>query len=294
MTSTISTRPRSSSLTDRAAVRGVKRGGKNRRRRREAAAPKKRVVVTVAKGVAVIGLAVGLGVAALEVHAYAKTSDTFALARIDVTGNARASDEALVRLCGLSVGDNLLEIDVEEIARMVAAHPWVAEATVTRSWPKNVELSVVEHEPRVLVALDHLYYANAAGEIVKRYSPGERESLPIVTGLSREEIETDEGESRARLLLALRFLTELDETLGAAAPTIAELNVDGASGVAFTEADDDTRIVIGHPPWGERIARIEQVKEALTQRGVDATSIMLDGNRRKDRAVARLASTQRE
>lgn len=290
VTSSISTRPRSSSLTDRASVRGVKRRVRKNRKRGVEVQPKRRAIFGFGKVVLGLGVAAALGVAGLELSEHLEQSELFELERIEVTGNTRASESALVRLSGIALKDNLMAMDVDATARMVEAHPWVAEATVSRRWPKGVELHVVEHEPRVLVALDHFYYANADGTIVKRYSPGERETLPVVTGLSREQIETDDGESRAKLLLALRFLDELDATLGAAAPGIEEIHVDTAMGLSFTQPDDKTRVVIGHPPWAERITRLDRVKEALERRGVEASTIMLDGQQRKDRAVARLES----
>lgn len=291
MSSSISTRPRSSSLTDRASVRGVKqRVRKNRRRRGGDVEPKKGTLLVIGKVVLGLAVAAALGVGGLELSEYLESNELFELERIVVTGNTRASEPSLVHLSGVELGHNLMALDAEATARMVEAHPWVAKATVSKKWPRGVELSVVEHEPRVLVALDHLYYANASGTIVKRYSPGERESLPIVTGLSREEIETDEGESRAKLILALRFLDELDASLGPAAPRIAEINVDTAVGLSFTEPEDETRVVVGHPPWTDRIRRLDEVKAALEKRGVTASTIMLDGQQRKDRAVARLGS----
>lgn len=217
------------------------------------------------------------------------TSDTFAVERIEVRGQRRATEESIVRLSGVTTGQNVFELDTDEVARTIEAHPWVASATVQRQLPREVVVEVVEHEPVVLVALDHFYYANAAGEIVKRYAPGEREALPVVTGLTREGIETDDGESRALLLLALRFIADVDETLGAAAPTIAEVHVDAAAGLSFTQKKDGTRIEIGRPPWMDRIARIDRVKDALADRGARASQIMLGGPRRPDRAVARLA-----
>ncbi len=294
MTSSISTRPRSSSLTDRASVRGVKRRVRKNRKRGGEVQPKTRALFGFGKVLLGLGVAAALGVAGLELSEHLEKSELFELERIEVTGNTRASESSLVRLSGIALKDNLMAMDVDATARMVEAHPWVAAATVSRRWPKGVELHVVEHEPRVLVALDHFYYANADGTIVKRYSPGERETLPVVTGLSREQIETDDGESRAKLLLALRFLDELDATLGAAAPSIEEIHVDTAVGLSFTQPNDDTRVVIGHPPWAARITRLDRVKEALERRGVEASTIMLDGQQRKDRAVARLESAPGE
>jgi cell division protein FtsQ len=179
---------------------------------------------------------------------------------------------------------------MERMKRAVEAHPWVRSAEVTRSFPRTVEIRVVEHEPRVLVALGHLYYADGNGDVVKRYTPGERESLPVVTGLTRDQIETDDGEARSLLRSAIDFLDEVTKKFGTRAPKIAEVHLDPALGLSFVEADDDLMVVVGHPPFDAALDRLSRVKTHLKDKHVKATRIMLNGSRRKDRAVARLAS----
>lgn len=290
MTSSISSKPRPSSLVDRARVRGVKKKARaNRRRRGEPRSPKRESLTRAFKVAGVLAVIGGLGFGVRALYAHALTSPVFAIDHLSVSGTERASERSILELSGVSRQDNLLAVDVDEVARTVEAHPWVASAELRRHYPDGLEIVVVEHLPVVLVALDHLYYANRSGEIVKRYAPGERELLPVVTGISRDQIETDDGESRARLLRALSFLEALDASLAADAPEVAEIHLGSEAGLAFTPRGEDVRIVVGHPPWGPRIARLNEVRSALDERGVRASRIMLDGQRRGGRAVARLA-----
>jgi cell division protein FtsQ len=198
-----------------------------------------------------------------------------------------------VRLAGLAEGQNLLKIDTHELERMVEAHPWVAKAEVERVFPSAIEIRVVEHEPAVVVALGHLYYANDRGEIVKRYTPGENEKLPVVTGLTRDEIETDDGDARARLLSAIELKKEIEAVMGERAPKLAEIHLDRALGVSFVPSDEDVTVVMGAPPWKTSIERYLKVRGALAEKGVRASRIVVGGERRPDRAVAKLSTTEK-
>jgi cell division protein FtsQ len=288
-------------MVDRAEVRGVKRGRPNRKRRgsssmfsnvgssiitRASISPALVRIAFVATGVAATVAGVHYG------HRFLKTSPELAVASIDVQGTKRATKDSIVRLSGVQIGQNIFDVSVAEIERNVSAHPWVARANVRREYPSSIRIEVSEHEPAVLVALGHLYYANESGEIVKRYTPGENEELPVITGLTRSEMETDDGDAKLRLRSAIAFLGELREVLGKDAPRVAEIHLDAALGLSFTVSGDDTAVLLGSPPWKQRIDRLLTVKDALEKRGVHASKIMMGGERRPDRAVARLEGAQ--
>lgn len=280
-----------SSLADRAKVRGVREGRRNRRRakRESGRGDASRALTVVGRLVGIVALIGGIGYGGYALHRFAKTSPRFAIEDVVVTGHVRATAESIAKLSGARPGENIFNVDVERMTRTVEAHPWVASAKITRDYPRTVQIEVVEHEPKVLVALGHLYYADEDGNVVKRYAPGDEESLPVVTGLSRDQIETDDGQARAQLRSAIDFLAALEKRYGARAPDVSEVHLDPALGLSFVEAGEKLTVVVGHPPHDEAIARLSRVKAALAEKKVDATQIMLGFERRRDRAVARLA-----
>ncbi|MCK6549331.1 FtsQ-type POTRA domain-containing protein [Myxococcota bacterium] len=287
----IRNRSRPSSLTDRASVRGVKQGPPNRRRRPSFSflRPSKRGLVRFAKIAAVLSVIAALVVLGVELRKQLLTSPKLAIASIDVRGTNRATTDAVIRLSGVELGQNILSLATDDVARAIEAHPWIARAEVTRRLPSSVDIEVVEHEPVVLVALGHLYYANADGKIVKRYTPGENEVLPVVTGLDREKVEAGDAAEQAWIASAISLAEELKATLGPGAPVISEIHVDPAFGLSFTAQGSETSIVVGQPPWRASLERYREVESALAMKGVRASKIVLGGERRKDRAVARLA-----
>ncbi|MCB9655882.1 MAG: FtsQ-type POTRA domain-containing protein [Deltaproteobacteria bacterium] len=292
--STVSKRPgpfKGSSRSDRASVRGVGGGAKNRRRMRGGGGFRfglpswRRVAAGAAFLVGGIGLAAGVD----AMRTFATTSEDFAVQKVVIEGNVRASEASILRLSGVSVGENIFSIDEAEIVRLVEAHPWIAHAVARTKYPDEVQISVEEHRPVVLVSLGDLYYANETGMIVKRYSPGESELLPVVTGLSREGIESEDARALGDLQQAIALLSAVQQTMANEAPGIGEVHIDPAVGLSLVEANDGATVVMGRPPWKPRVERWVSVRQALAARGMRAEEILLNGERRADRAVVKVA-----
>lgn len=276
-----------SALSDHAKVRGVRKGRANRKKTEDRGATRRsarRVLTTAGTVVGLIGLVYGT----VELVAWAKVSPRFAIEQVTLDGAARAEQAHLLELAGVRAGDNLVAVDSAAIEERLASHPWVATAEASKRYPRGLELEVVEHAPVVMVALGHLYFANAAGEIVKRYAPGEPADLPVVTGLTRAAIESADPVAQAMLTGAIGFVAAWQSFHGSQAPALAEVHVDPVMGLSAVLEGDEARVAFGEGPWEDKFARWQAVQAALEARGVRASRLTLNGSRRPERVVARL------
>jgi len=66
---------------------------------------------------------------------------------IRIEGADRTGDEPVLDALDIRHGDALLTVDVDGASRAVSDLPWVATASVRRSWPGTVVVSVVERTP---------------------------------------------------------------------------------------------------------------------------------------------------
>ncbi len=137
----------------------------------------------------------------------ALTSPRFGIARFEVSGARRATAEQLAAIAGLSVGDNLLSIDLQEAQRRLLADPWIAAASVSRTLPSTVEIDVVEYRAAALTSLsDTLFLLDADGQPFKRWEGGDPFDLPVVTGVSSEDLARDREGACETLAKALQIL----------------------------------------------------------------------------------------
>jgi cell division protein FtsQ len=93
-----------------------------------------------------------LGVIAVLVAAAAATQTPL----LDVDGvrvdGATHTDAAEVRrLARIATGDPMVGVDTGAAAARIEGLPWIARATVARSWPGTIEIDVTEREPLATV-----------------------------------------------------------------------------------------------------------------------------------------------
>jgi cell division protein FtsQ len=91
--------------------------------------------------------AVGLVLALVAVAVGAALSPLLDVDDVSLEGAVRADRDVVLAATGIERGDPLLTLDLHAAEVGVRAVPWVAEATVERSWPGSVQVSIVERVP---------------------------------------------------------------------------------------------------------------------------------------------------
>ena len=106
-------------------------------------------------------------------------SPVFHARTIEVTGASHVSRSQVLRLAGLASGMNVLWLDTGAAARRLQTDRWIAAASVTRSLPSTVRISVTERTPAAEVQVgSHWALVAADGTVLDRVSadPG----LPVL------------------------------------------------------------------------------------------------------------------
>lgn len=109
--------------------------------RRKALPNRRRAAVALLVVVAAVICAVGV-LAVKEVQ-----NPRLALEKIDVSGARRTSTSDVLLAAALPSGSNIWLLDTPSAERRVEALPWIATASVRRSWPNRVSIVVSERFP---------------------------------------------------------------------------------------------------------------------------------------------------
>jgi cell division protein FtsQ len=233
---------------------------------------------------AAAALSAALSFGAWEGWRWATGSPRFAIAHLRFTGLQRAAEADLLKRSGLAVGQNLFRADLVAAARGISSHPWVVSARLERRPPHTVMVEVVEHRPAALVQLGVLYVLDEEGRLFKRSGPEDRLDLPIITGLSRDQV------PQLRLLSALHLL-DAWRAAGFEVTALSELRLDedGGSTLFAHEGDAVQQVRLGAGEVSLKLKRLSQIRAALARRGERAARIDLDNPARPDQAAATLA-----
>jgi cell division protein FtsQ len=237
-----------------------------------------RLVPTLLKVVTVILATITLVWGSAEGWRWAKTTQRLALRQVLVVGAERATEAGLVRFGGVTMGANLMTLEVAAIEAAMSAHPWVRKVSVFRRLPSTLVIEVEEHRPMATLALGELYLVNEFGEPFKRLSADDDFDLPLVTGFDRDSF----ANSRAQALLDVQRATQVLGTYAASAAVkdepLSEVRVDRDVIVAVT--NDGQEIRFADVDLEAQMERLARVRRELAQREISASVIRLDNRAR--------------
>lgn len=119
---------------------------------------------------------------------------------VEVVGNARLSQDEVVRAAGVEPGTPMLQVDVEEIRARLQAVPRIAAAQVSLAWPAAVRVQVTERVPvAFLVARNGIQLVDADG-VPFEAVPERPEGLPE---LGVREVSREDPATRAALTVLM-------------------------------------------------------------------------------------------
>ncbi len=89
------------------------------------------------------------------------------------------------KLMGKVMGQNIFELDLEEIGRKIESHPWISDVQIKRDIPSRLTVIVKEREPVALAKIGRtLWLVDGEGVQLKTVTNRSRFSMPIIDGMS--------------------------------------------------------------------------------------------------------------
>lgn len=226
-------------------------------------------------GRAAVAVALLLGLAAIGGAAHwALTSPRFAVAVVEVRGNHRVSGERIRAAAGIPPGANLWTVDPQAVSARVLALPGIRRVEVIRQAPNHVVLQVEERRPFTLVSSGRLYWLDEEGRALGEAPAAVAPPVPVVSGLSEEELATAGTAPGPRVRAALALIRSLLRTGSPLSAEISEIDMSGRDGpVLYTV--DGIEVRLGAEDWAERLARLEGVlgQVASQDHGVSAIDL---------------------
>ncbi len=163
--------------------------------------------------------ALGIVVAVLALVVAAALSPLLDVDAVEVAGTRKATADDVVVASGVQRSDQLVLVDRQGVERRVERLPWVRTASVSRSWPGTLEISVVEREAVAgFVGADGLLVlADAGGRILDVAPAGEVDpTVVVITGPESPGAPGDSvaGPARAPLEVAAALPADIADRVG--------------------------------------------------------------------------------
>jgi cell division protein FtsQ len=243
------------------------------------------VARAVLGGALVIGVSAGVAWAARR---HIVESPRFLVTDIVVSGAKRRTAEDLQAEAGIARGQNVFTVDLDRARARLLADPWISEVSLARRLPGTILLQVTEREAAAIVAVSDTYLATREGEIFKRLELGDPSDLPVVTGVTSDQIVQDRTGIAPMIRRALDLVSDYEHAPLASRAPLEEIHLDHDGSVSLVVGKDGVRIALGVPPFRKKLQEAAQVIAELDRRGAKAETIMIDNEARPDRVVVRM------
>lgn len=197
-----------------------------------------------------------------SVRALMKTTP-FPVQKIDIRGVKKISKDDLIALSGVVVGQNMLSLRLKSVGEQIATNPWVASVRVQRFFPGTVAVTVIERQPIAVANLGLLYYLDEKGEPFKPLNFGDKLDLPVVTGFTEEELNSDPAGTREGLQNACELLAALKSHGSFILADVSEIHYDRAHGLTIFTISGALPIKVGSGDFAGKLARFAQIYQTL-------------------------------
>ena len=153
-----------------------------------------RILLGVKLIVAVAAVAV-VSTLFILVHDILTQCDYFKISRLTIEGAQRLSEKEIAQQAGVGKGVNILAVNLSLVRKRLLAHPWIAEAGVSREIPSGLSIRIKEHAPLAVVDVGRKFLINHSGKIFKAWDPSDPADLPMVSGLNVLDLPPVYGQS---------------------------------------------------------------------------------------------------
>lgn len=118
------------------------------------------------------------------VHDFLTQCDYFRISRLTVEGAQRLTKKEIVQQAGVGARDNILAVNLSLVRNRLMAHPWIAEAGVSREIPSGLNIRIKEHKALAVVDVGQKFLINHQGKIFKAWDASDPADIPVVNGLN--------------------------------------------------------------------------------------------------------------
>jgi hypothetical protein len=133
------------------------------------------------------GLVIFMSLSFIWAHDAITQCPFFAISQVDISGTKRVEKNEVLQLTGVTKQTNLFEINLNTIEQQISCHPWIAKASVKRSFFSSLLVTIVEEEPLAIVNIENLadIIINTQGHPFKEYEPQKDQLhfLPVISGV---------------------------------------------------------------------------------------------------------------
>jgi cell division protein FtsQ len=212
------------------------------------------------------------------IHDILTQCDYFKISRVTIEGTQRHSEKEIAKQSLVGKVMNILAVNLSLVRKQLLAHPWIAEAGVSREIPSGLSIRIKEHSPLAVVDVGKKFLINRAGKIFKAWDASDPADLPVVSGLNVLDLPPVYGQTelpkseitreRTTPFKAVMKVLRLGRQQGSILPnrSIRQIRVDRQIGLTLLAFDRIKTINLGYDDYDGKYHMLANLFSYLKQK----------------------------
>jgi len=188
---------------------------------------------------------------------YFKTKD------IQISGQQLLSKNDILAWVQLSPQENIVAVRTNNIKKRLIHHPWISQATISRTFPNRLSIEIVEKQPLAIVLFDRPLIIDTNGYVIKEKDKSDFsaiDNLPIITGMAHADLSQPGDPLSKKMIAIVRVLAKKKQTIGFSKNIkISQLHVDIDFGITIWIGDSEYKIFLGLDNYQKKFQRLSKL-----------------------------------
>ena len=157
------------------------------------------------------------------------------------------------------------EINLYEISTLIESHPYVKYARVSRHYPSEIKIEIIERKPIAIVNIDPMIFLDENGFVLPVEGIQTNYNLPVMNNFNSEPQLYPLGELALSVKVkeAIALISKIKTNYSDLYKNLSELKITSSNEIELILSDLPTHIYLGNEKISSRIRTLKEFESKL-------------------------------
>ena len=172
--------------------------------------------------------------------------------------------------------DSTKQDKIREITKRIEDHPYVKAARVSKHYPSQIRIEIMEREPIAIVNKDPMVLLDENGFVLPDLGNLNNHILPVMSNFNSDEEFYPHGKKAlsVNIIECISLLSQLKEDYDGLYDNLSEIKMSASNEIELILADQPTHIFLGNQDIDSRINILKEFEKELRPKSISRYSYL--------------------
>ena len=194
--------------------------------------------------------------------------------KIKVSDTSILNIETYESLISNVLEDVNIDNKITKIAQVIEGHPYVKAARVSKHYPSEIRIEIMEREPIAIVNMDPMFLLDESGFVLPNLGNLNNHDLPIMSNFNEDKELYPYGSKAisVKVIECISLLSKLKNQYEGLYNNLSEIKMSSDNEIEMILADQPTQIFIGDRNINYRINVLKEFEKELEPKTISGFS----------------------